>query len=253
MKKCPNCGQATSRTKDWACQWCGYPLLSESHKEIPKTYEELKEERIRRDALPVTEEAETELEPEAEVEEAEAEPEPEPVAETTPEPEPEVTAATEPEPVVEEAKPEPKTKPKPKPKAKRKRVVKPKDEPEPEPEPGPELKSTSESESTAIEVTVEELHSAFEADKVAAEAQFANKILRVTGVVGRIAVDDIIDKPCIILSSADETLLKNVLCAFDKKHGPELNRLTAGQTATVQGKYDGCTINILMIDCVMVG
>ena len=207
MKKCPNCGQATSRTEDWACQWCGYPLLSGSYQEIPKTYQELKDERLRKDELPVTEEAGKEVEP------------------------------------------EPLAKAKPKPKAKRKRVVKPKDEPEPE----PELKSTSESESTAIEVTVEELHSAFQADKVAAEARFADRILKVTGVVGRIAVNDIIDKPCIILTSADETLQKNVLCVFDKKHGPELNQLTTGQTATIQGKYDSCTINILMIDCVIVG
>ncbi len=217
MKKCPSCGQATSRTKDWACQWCGYPLLSRSYQEIPKTYAQLKEERLRKDELPVTEEVETE-------------PESEPVAEAIPEPEP---------------------KAKPKPKAKRKRVVKPKDEPEPEPE--PELKSTPESESIAIEVTVEELDSAFEADTAAADARFSNNILRVTGVVGRIAVNDIIDKPCIILTSADETVLKNVLCVFDKKHGPDLNRLTTGQAVTVQGKYDSCTINILMIDCVMVG
>ena len=24
---CPNCGQPTSRTKDWVCQWCGYPMM----------------------------------------------------------------------------------------------------------------------------------------------------------------------------------------------------------------------------------
>lgn len=222
MKKCPNCGQTTSRTSDLACQWCGYPLLSGSYKEIPKTYEELKDERLRKDELPV--------------------------AEATPEPEPEVIAATEPEPVMEEAEVEPKTKAKPK--AKRKRVVKPKDESEPEPE--PELKSAPESESNAIEVTVEELDSAFEADAAAADARFSNKMLKVTGVVGRIAVNDIIDKPCIILTGADKTVLKNVMCVFDKKDGPELNRLATGQTVTVQGKYDSCTINILIIDCVIV-
>ena len=36
MKKCPNCGQPTLRTRDWACRWCGYPLLSGSYRETPK-------------------------------------------------------------------------------------------------------------------------------------------------------------------------------------------------------------------------
>ena len=46
MRKCPNCGQPTARTEDWACQWCGHPLLSDSYKKIPKTFKELKDERL---------------------------------------------------------------------------------------------------------------------------------------------------------------------------------------------------------------
>jgi uncharacterized Zn finger protein (UPF0148 family) len=45
MRKCPNCGQVAVRTKDWACQWCGYPLFSASY-EISKTYKGLREERL---------------------------------------------------------------------------------------------------------------------------------------------------------------------------------------------------------------
>jgi hypothetical protein len=46
MKKCPNCSRPTKRTLDWACQWCGYPLVSKSYKKIPKTFRQLKEERM---------------------------------------------------------------------------------------------------------------------------------------------------------------------------------------------------------------
>ena len=74
MRKCPNCGQTAERTEDWACQWCGYPLLSKSYKKIPKTYRQLKEERP-----------------------PEPEPEPEPVAEPEPVPEPEPEPVPEPE------------------------------------------------------------------------------------------------------------------------------------------------------------
>jgi hypothetical protein len=45
MADCPNCGRHTLRTKDWACQWCGYPLISKSYKVIDKTFKELEEER----------------------------------------------------------------------------------------------------------------------------------------------------------------------------------------------------------------
>ena len=30
MLKCPNCGRKAEITKDWACRWCSYPLLSAS-------------------------------------------------------------------------------------------------------------------------------------------------------------------------------------------------------------------------------
>ena len=43
MRKCPYCRQPAARTADWACPWCGYPLLSKSYKRIPKTYRQLKE------------------------------------------------------------------------------------------------------------------------------------------------------------------------------------------------------------------
>jgi ribosomal protein L37E len=45
MASCPNCGRQTLRTKDWACQWCGYPLISRAFKVIDKTFKELQAER----------------------------------------------------------------------------------------------------------------------------------------------------------------------------------------------------------------
>ncbi|MFC2016251.1 hypothetical protein ACFLUF_00895, partial [Chloroflexota bacterium] len=63
MQKCPNCGQETARTMDWACQWCGYPLSSKSYKKIPKTYKQLKEEGLYKQKPPVTSEVAPEPEP----------------------------------------------------------------------------------------------------------------------------------------------------------------------------------------------
>ena len=219
MPKCPNCGQTTRRTIDWACQWCGYPLLSKSYKKIPKTYKQLKSE-LKPKPEP---EPEPTLEPE---------PEPVPVPEPEPTPEPEPVPVPEPEPTPE---PEPKLAPEPTP------------EPAPVPVPAPEPEPTP----SETGVTVGELYSAYR-DKITADAKLANKSLKVTGIVDKIVVNDIHEIYYIILTSAEKKEERFVRCTFDKKYGPELNRLTAGQTVTVQGKYDGYRINILMRDCVLV-
>lgn len=101
MPKCPNCGRETYRTEDWACQWCGHPLLSGAFKIVPKTYRQIQEERADR-VRPVLED-EPELAPVTEVApvpspaaepEPEAPPEPEPAPPKMPEPEPEIEPET---------------------------------------------------------------------------------------------------------------------------------------------------------------
>ncbi len=87
---------------------------------------------------------------------------------------------------------------------------------------------------------------------MAADAKFADKTLTVAGVVDRITVNDIHGIYYIVLASAEKKEQWNVRCTFDRKHGPQLNRLTTGQTVTVRGKYDGYKLNILMKDCVLV-
>ncbi len=243
MGKCPNCGRATARTEDWACQWCGYPLVSKSYKKIPETYKQLKAEKRHKQKPTGMEETGVSSLPDHDtllprpILESEPEPKPEP----KPESDPESVSESEHEPAAEPA-PEPKPEPKPMP------------EPEPvleaEPEPAPELEPDP--TTGIIAATVAELHSAYRADEVAADAKFMNKILKVTGVVDKIVVEAVHDIYYIILASAEKKKAWNVRCMFDKGHGPELKQLTTGQTMTVQGKYDGYKINILIRDCVLV-
>jgi len=268
MPKCPNCGQPTARTKDWACQWCGYPLISKSYKEIPKSYRELKEERrhkweqAKAEPMPEPEaevileaEAKPMLEPEAEVIlEAEAEPMPEPEAEVIleakaepmPEPEAEVILEAEAKPMLE---PEAEV------------ILEAKAEPMPEPEAEvileaeakPMLEPEAEPISTAVGVTVEELYSAYKANAIEADAKYKGKTLKVTGTAHKIVTKDTFDIYYVMLTSAEKHEEWNVRCTFDKKHEPELKRLTAGQTVTIQGEYDGYRTNILIRDCALVG
>lgn len=204
MPECPNCGRETLRTEDWACQWCGYPLLSSSYEMIPKTYRQLKEERLHK---------------------------PESVLEQKLELEPKPTFESEAEPALESQR-------EPIPEAEQE--VEPTQKHEPEPEP------------VAMELTVDELLSAYATDEVAADAKFVNKLLRVTGVVAMIDVKAMLDTHYIRLTGAERNLLQSVQCMFDKKHAPILKQLEKGQTVTVQGEYNGSIIAIRMIDCTLV-
>jgi DNA-directed RNA polymerase subunit RPC12/RpoP len=261
MPKCPNCGQETARTMDWACQWCGYPLLSKAYKKIPKTYKQLKSELKSKPELELEPTPELELEPEPEPEPVlKPEPEPEPVLEPEPEPKPEPELVLEPEPkpipepeLVPEPEPEPKPELEPVLEPEPKPIPEPELVPEPEPEPKPELEPVPEPElePTEKEITVEGLYSAY-GDKITADAKLMDKILKVTGVVDKIVVNDIHEIYYIILTGAEKKEEQHVRCTFDKKDGPELNRLTEGQTVTVQGKYDGYRINIILGDCALV-
>ena len=277
MPKCPNCGQPTARTKDWACQWCGYPLMSGSYKEIPKTYKELKEEGLHKWGQAVEEETETislpltpVLESEAKmVPEAEPEPMVEPEAEVMPEaearlmPEPEAEVMPEaetrsiPEPEAEVI-PEAETKSLSEPEAGIMTEGEPKVTTEPaaemahEVEPTPVPEAEAKPMPTSPVVTAGELYSAFEANAVGADIKYKGKTLQVTGTVNKIVVKDTYDIYYVMLASAEKHEKWNVRCTFDRKHEAELKRLTTGQTVTIQGEYDGFRTNILLRDCALV-
>jgi hypothetical protein len=246
MASCPNCGRATERTQDWVCQWCGYPLPSGSFRQIAKTYQEMKAERLQ--DLAAVDVAGTDIQEKSEVSEA-----------------PEVIEDV-PEEAVESGIAE----------AEMAVAAESEIKPEPAPEPVAEAESTSESEPAEedsvevdethepvadtetpeppgiINITIKELSEACEADSEAAEARFTGSILQITAEVGRIPEVESSENPCIILISSEEPTSMNVLCIFDKRHGEEINRLSEGQLVTVQGRYDGCVMNILVNDCVLI-
>jgi hypothetical protein len=239
MALCPNCGRSTARTEDWACQWCGYPLLSGSYKKIPKTYRDLQVERLYEPL--VEEEARASLSPEPA---SELEPVEEPEEWTKPAFESRVAEELEtrlagvPKP---ESVPEPELVGEPEP-VRESEFVR-----ELEPEPAPELLTAD------MKVTVEELVRAYEEEGVAADARFAGKILDLVGVVSRVKISEALDVHYIILASVDQTILQTVRCVFSKKHEAELGQLMPGQAVTVRGRYDGSIIDIRLKDCTLVG
>ncbi|MBU2534720.1 MAG: hypothetical protein ABIK32_00900 [Chloroflexota bacterium] len=285
MPNCPNCGRETLRTEDWACQWCGHPLLSGAFKTVPKTYRQIQEERgykprpvledepepapvaeVEAEPAPPVPEPEPEIEPEtpappeplAEVEaEAKAESEIEPSPELEGEPVAEEKSIAEAEPVAV-AEVEAETEPAPAPDSEAEPAPEPVTEIEPEVEPAPATEPVA---ATALEpdastgtiiTTVEELNAAFNSDKTGTNNKLLNKILQVTGTVDKIFAKDHLDIFYILLGGAGGRVTRQVRCTFSREHGTYLSRLTDGQTATVQGTYVGYERNIILKDCSLV-
>ncbi len=103
MADCPNCGRQTLRTKDWACQWCGYPLVTGTYKVIDRTYKELQEERSLT-SKPAGLENKPEPEPEPRTEPP-VKPVSIPRPEPKPSPRPQPSAVPPPEPVLRQSPP----------------------------------------------------------------------------------------------------------------------------------------------------
>jgi hypothetical protein len=258
MPRCPNCNRETMRTEDWACQWCGYPLPSGAYKKVAKTYKQLREERLQKPEPTIEPEAGAVLEsqkepiPEAEPipeeipillpkQETIKEPEMESKVETAAELEEEAETAQEGETELEvELETRAETAEEPEAKTEPEEEIEQIQEPEPEAEP------------PAMELTVEELLAAYEADEAAADEKFVNKVLRLTGVVSMIDIKDKLETHYIRLTGAEGDLLQSVQCVFNKKHKAALEELEKGQTIAVQGTYNGSMIAIRMVNCVLV-
>ncbi len=104
-----------------------------------------------------------------------------------------------------------------------------------------------------MELTVDEVISAYETEGTAADSRFVNKILRISGTVDKIEVRAAMDIYFInLVGSSENSLRQRMRCVFSREHGSELQQLTTGQEVTVQGKYDGSIISISMRDCILV-
>lgn len=267
MAKCPNCGQETKRTADWACQWCGYPLLSSAYKKIDESYREVTGEP----AKPQPEEEAEEAPPAPRRVMRAPEPVPEPVVEPppapvpprpTPPPPPTPPSPPVPEPVSPSplpVVPEPAVIPLPPPAPAPAIAPAP---PQPVTPPPPVVEPLTPSRPNPImsvdvcpdvvEVTTEEISLAFQADRATAHGKLANRAVRVTGIIDKVFVKEHLDIQYIILTTSEKLDLFNVRCTFDKKLAYQLRRLAPGEKVTAQGKYSGAEKNVILKDCVLV-
>lgn len=101
----------------------------------------------------------------------------------------------------------------------------------------------------ATKVTATTLMKDYEANEVAADQKYKNKLLEVTGTINTIG-KDLLDNPYISLVSNNPIL--GVQCMFDKDKASELASLSKGASVTLQGTDSGKMGNIVLKDCTIV-
>lgn len=99
----------------------------------------------------------------------------------------------------------------------------------------------------AEEVTATALVAEFKENAVAAEQKYAEKRIRVTGVVQSID-KDILDTPYVALSG-DQYGINNVQCMFPKDRAGDLISFKKDSRATVEGVFSSNLMNVLLKDC----
>ena len=95
-------------------------------------------------------------------------------------------------------------------------------------------------------MSAHQLVAAYEANEVAADAQYKGKVVRITGTVDEIK-KDILDDLYVALEGGH--VLRGVQCFFDEAHTGVLARLQKGARVTVVGRVDGLMMNVLVKDC----
>jgi hypothetical protein len=117
----------------------------------------------------------------------------------------------------------------------------------------PESQKTHVPVQALMEITVDELISAYETAGPDADARFANKFIKITGLVGKIDIKEAASVYALVLEApGSNPLRQSVRCVFSREHRDTLQKTFKGQTVSVQGKYDGSIINISMRDCLVV-
>lgn len=103
----------------------------------------------------------------------------------------------------------------------------------------------------AIAVTATDLMRAYEANEVAADAQYKGKLLRISGTIDNIG-KDILDTPYVSLTGGSKAMIFGIQCMFDKSDQAQLAGLVQDARITLQGRGKGKLGNVLVEDCSIV-
>lgn len=101
-----------------------------------------------------------------------------------------------------------------------------------------------------IAVDAQDLYSSFNSNQVAADQQYKDRIVSITGLVQNVG-RDILGTPYVMLASGKPYAVWGVQCLFSTSDEAKLARLTKGQKITVRGKVTGYLINVIVEDSII--
>jgi hypothetical protein len=104
------------------------------------------------------------------------------------------------------------------------------------------------SETPSLKVSAIKLYADYEANGVAADEKYKDKVLQVTGKITTID-RDIMDKIYITLKG--NQYFGDVQCFFAEDHIQTAMKLSKGQKITVKGKCNGKMMNVLLKGCII--
>lgn len=97
-----------------------------------------------------------------------------------------------------------------------------------------------------FEITPKDLYAAYEANEVAADEEYKNKTIAITGTISNIG-KDILDNPYV---SIKVSYLQSITCYFDKEHNKLISELVKDDKITIIGKCKGLILtSIILKDC----
>lgn len=99
-----------------------------------------------------------------------------------------------------------------------------------------------------VRVTAGQLFEDYDANEIAADEKYKDRVIAVSGTVDDIG-KDILDTMYITLQT--ENSIMSVQCMFADEHSSQLADFSKGQRVVVKGKCDGKLGNVLLRGCVL--
>lgn len=104
----------------------------------------------------------------------------------------------------------------------------------------------------AIRTTARKLCGDYEANAIAADEKYKDKILSVSGVVTDMNHGAMGELYLILSGDPDnEFSITNIQCYFSEDYAKRIARIQKGQIVTVKGKCEGKLMNVLLKECIV--
>lgn len=100
-----------------------------------------------------------------------------------------------------------------------------------------------------LEVKAVDLITAYDENAVAADKEYKDKALKITGTISSIGVDIAEQAYLVLTDENDPYAILGVQCYFGKEQEDTLTNLKEGDTVTLTGRCEGKVINVSVKDC----